>query len=59
MNKCTKSATLDMSNTKLLVHRIGTVKSDLPQSTLETQLRVWGMLLVDNCVSGQLQLDKA
>ena len=37
MNKCTRGATLDMSNTKLLVHQVGTVKSDLPQSTLQTQ----------------------
>ena len=41
MNKCTRGATLHMSSTKLLVHTIGTVKFDLPQSTLETQLRVW------------------
>ena len=38
MNKCTRGATLDMSNTKLLVHPIGTVKSDLPQSTLQIQV---------------------
>ena len=41
MNKCTRGATLHMSSTKLLVHTIGTVKFDLSQSTLETQLRVW------------------
>ena len=29
LNKCTKSTTLDMFNTKLLVHTIGTVKPDL------------------------------
>ena len=38
MNKCTRGATLDMANTKLLVHPIGTVKSDLPQSTLQIQV---------------------
>ena len=38
MNKCSRGATLDMSNTKLLVHPIGTVKSDLPQSTLQIQV---------------------
>ena len=42
MNKCTRVATLDMSNTKLLVHSIGTVKSDLPQSTLQTQVESVG-----------------
>ena len=35
-----------MSNTKLLEHPNGIVKSDLLQSTLETQLRLWRMLLV-------------
>ena len=29
LNKCTRRAPLDMFNTKLLVHTIGTVKSDL------------------------------
>ena len=38
MNKCTRGATLDIANTKLLVHSIGTVKSDLPQSTLQIQV---------------------
>ena len=38
MNKCTRVATLDKSNTKLLVHPIGTGKSDLPQSTLQIQV---------------------
>ena len=42
MNKCSRGATLDMSNTKLLVHSIGTVKSDLPQSTLQTQVESVG-----------------
>ena len=38
MNKCTRGATLDSSNTKLLVHPIGIVKPCLPQSTLQTQV---------------------
>ena len=42
MNKCTTVATLDMSNIKLLVHPIGTVKSDLPQSTLQTHVESVG-----------------
>ena len=40
MNTCTRGATLDMFIIKLPVHPIGTVKSDLPLSTLEAQLSV-------------------
>ena len=48
MNNCTRGATSDMSNTKLLENPNGT-KSDLLQLTLETQLRVWRM-----CSEGQM-----
>ena len=51
MNKCTRGATLDMSNTKLLVHPIGTVKSDLPQSTLQTQAESVGDVVDGTTVS--------
>ena len=54
MNKCTRGATLDMSNTKLLVHPIGTVKSDLPHSTLQIQVVcvcVWGGVVDGTTVS--------
>ena len=49
MNKCTRVATLDMFNTKLLVHPIGTVKSDLLQSTLQKQI-VRGGEVVDGMI---------
>ena len=51
MNKCTRGATLDMFNTKLLVHPIGTVKSDLPQSTLQTQVESMGDVVDGTIVS--------
>ena len=51
MNKCTRGATLDMSNTNLLVHPIGTVKSDLPQSTLQIQVESVGDVVDGTTVS--------
>ena len=51
MNKCTTVATLDMSNTKFLVHPIGTAKSDLPQSTLQTHVGSVGDVVDGTTVS--------
>ena len=51
MNKCTRGATLDKSNTKFLVHPIGTVKSDLPQSTLQTHVGNLGDVVDGTTVS--------
>ena len=51
MNKCTRGATLDSSKTKLLVHPIRTVKSDLPQSTLQTQVESVGNVVDGTTVS--------